>query len=475
MTQESIIIWFRQDLRVEDHPALQEAIDKSHHIVPLYIYSEEEKNKWKIGAASKWWLHHSLESLSNDLKSLNLKLIIRKGDPEEELKKIIKESQSKAVYWSRMYEPFTIKRDTKIKQALSQGIEVKTFKSSLLFEPWDILNKQGKPFQVFTAFWKSCLAKESSFELSKISKKPSISTPKLHSLTIDELELLPKIHWDKGIAATWHPGTANAKKYVKEFIEKEIVNYKEDRDFPSLPGVSHMSPYLHFGEISPKMIWQMALEKHDFAKEESYLRQLGWREFGYHLLYHFPFTTENPLQENFTKFEWVKNESHLKAWQKGKTGYPFVDAGMRQLWKTGWMHNRLRLVVGSFLVKDLLINWKEGSKWFWDTLVDADLANNTLGWQWVGGCGADAAPYFRIFNPVLQSEKFDPKGEFIRKWIPEIAALPDKWLHKPWEAPEDELRKAGITLGDNYPYPIVNHEEARKKALEKFNTIKAQG
>lgn len=261
---------------------------------------------------------------------------------------------------------------------------------------------------------------------------------------------------------------------LKKTLDSIIPSYTETRDYPSLNGTSHLSPYLHFGEISPCTIWH-AVKSHknlDEAQAEAFLRQLGWREFGYYLLYHFPDTPEQPLKQKFASLSWKTDHKNLHEWQKGRTGYPLIDAGMRQLWITGWMHNRVRMLVGSFLVKDLFINWVEGAKWFWDTLVDADLANNTLGWQWVGGCGADAAPYFRIFNPVTQSEKFDSEGDYIRKWVPELAELPAKWIHRPWEAPEAILREAGVMLGDTYPHPIVNHEQARVAALEAFTELK---
>jgi deoxyribodipyrimidine photo-lyase len=389
------------------------------------------------------------------------------------LQQLVKETKASAVYWSRCYEPESIRRDSQIKTSLrEEGVEAESFNSALLYEPWTIANKQGKPFQVFTPFWKTCQQQELPKSPFPIPKKQSHQLNNVSSLSLSNLELLPKIHWDEGIKKAWEPGTSHAKHILSDFIKKPLLDYQQARDFPAIEGVSRLSPYLHFGEISPRMIWQTVLEAYPAQKEEAacYLRQLGWREFAHHLLYHFPKTPEMPLRKDFIGFPWKKNQDHLHAWKKGLTGYPFVDAGMRQLWKTGWMHNRVRMVVGSFLVKDLLISWTEGAKWFWDTLVDADLANNTLGWQWVGGCGADAAPYFRIFNPITQGEKFDKSGEYIKEWIPELADMPAKWVHKPWEAPEQVLRQAGVVLGKTYPFPIVDHAQARVEALQAFSS-----
>lgn len=470
------IVWFRQDLRIEDHPALVAACQKGS-VLPVYIHGSDGEGNWGLGGASKWWLHHSLESLGQELKSIGLSLVIRQGNALQELEMLIAETGAFAVYWSRRYEPACIERDTEIKrELLSKKIDAQSFNSSLMFEPWTIANKQGKPFQVFTPFWRNCLSNNPEPERPVAAPKDA-SGPKqpVAGLRIDDLELLPRIHWDEGIKGTWKPGATHAKACLSQFLKGAILEYKEARDLPAIEGISRLSPYLHFGEISPRMIWHTVVKAYADRKDEveCYLRQLGWREFAHHLLFHFSQTPEMPLRKDFMSFPWKKNPGHLKAWQKGLTGYPFVDAGMRQLWHTGWMHNRVRMVVGSFLVKHLLITWNRGAEWFWDTLVDADLANNTLGWQWVGGCGADAAPYFRIFNPITQGEKFDPEGVYVRKWIPELAALANKWIHKPWEAPDDVLRGAGITLGKTYPKPIVDHAKARVDALAAFSSIRS--
>jgi len=467
------IVWLRQDLRTEDHPALDAAL-KRGKVVPLYIWSPAEDKAWPMGGASKWWLHHSLKSLENELRLLGLPLVIREGKSIDVLQEVINETGADAVFWSRTYEPYALKRDSEVTAQLKeQKVLARSFIGNLLFEPWTIQNKQGKPFQVFTYFWKTCLQQDQEFTLLPSPVRVTSKPIEIESLPLENLNLLPKNPWDEGIAHTWKPGSCYAKEFITYFLEGGAADYGSRRDRPDLPGVSRLSPYLHFGEVSIRTLWNCVIERLGAEIGECYLRQLGWREFAHHLLYHFPKTPSEPLRPEFENFPWMDNNRSLKAWQRGVTGFPFIDAGMRQLWITGWMHNRARMVTGSFLVKDLLQSWQNGAKWFWDTLVDADLANNTLGWQWVAGCGADAAPYFRIFNPITQGEKFDPEGSYVRKWIPELAQLPNKWIHQPWNAPADVLAKAGVILGDTYPYPIVNHNEARLKALEAFEEIKA--
>jgi deoxyribodipyrimidine photo-lyase len=471
-SKKPVIVWFRQDLRVQDNDALNAAITSNLPIIPLYIKEEDSEQKWKMGAASSWWLHYSLINLTQELKKIGLKLIIRKGVCKNILKNILEETSAGTLFWNRCYEPASIKRDSEIKLEISEeGVKVKSFNANLLFEPWDIQNKQNKPFQVFTPFWKSCLQNQIKAPAYLKEKIYNSYVHKLHTETIDDLKLLPIITWDAGFKTYWKPGSTHAEIILNDFLKEDVLHYKEKRDRPDIKGVSFLSPYLHFGEISPRMIWQQVTNRFQSDPQvEPYLRQLGWREFAHHLLYHFPETENMPLRKDFLNFPWKNDTNQLKAWQTGMTGYPLVDAGMRQLWQTGWMHNRVRMVVGSFLVKDLLIDWQLGASWFFDTLVDADLANNTLGWQWVAGCGADAAPYFRIFNPTTQAEKFDPDGTYIRKWVPELSSLPTNWIHKPFSAPENVLRSAGVDLGTTYPRPIVDHAKARDLALEALKT-----
>jgi deoxyribodipyrimidine photo-lyase len=437
-----------------------------------------------MGAASKWWLHHSLTSLQHSLRERGSDLLILKGHAETELIKLCKQTGAHQVFWNRCYEPHAIQRDSKITASLQEkDIGVTSFNGSLLQEPWQGLKKDDTPYRVFTPFWKA-MQKKGVHPYSFIPSKelPAITDAliKKNNYSVTSLHLLPDIAWHTEISKIWQPGEPGANLVLQAFLDDALMFYPEERDVPDTRGTSRLSPHLHFGEISPWRIWKSVQEwsirttsTGSIKSAEAYLRQLGWRDFSHHLLYYFPHTSNDPLDERFTSFPWNnKYQEHLGNWQKGLTGIPIVDAGMRELWHTGWMHNRVRMIVASLLTKNLLIPWQEGANWFWDTLVDADLANNTMGWQWTAGCGADAAPFFRIFNPVRQGERFDPKGRYVRKWIPELAALPGKWIHQPWEAPEDKLTQAKVKLGTNYPKPIVDLSESRKRALSAWNEIK---
>lgn len=476
MADKPTIVWFRQDLRRSDNPALFEAAQNGS-VLPVYILDDENAKEWRMGGASRVWLHHSLLSLN---KSLNGKLVLKRGDAASIIPELAKESGAGTVYWNRCYEPWRIARDKGIKEKLeADGVEAKSFNGSLLWEPWDIKNQSGDPYKVFTPFYKKgCLqAKEPREPLDAPSR---LSYTDVESLSLDELELLPPDReggWDEIMISHWCVGEDGAQARLTAFLEDGIQNYKEGRDHPAQDNVSRLSPHLHFGEISPSQVWYEAKLKgeidHLGSNLEHFLSELGWREFSHSLLYHFPHITWENLQAKFNDFPWKTQESkHLEAWKRGMTGYPIVDAGMRQLWETGYMHNRVRMIVGSFLVKHLLIHWHRGEEWFWDCLVDADLANNSASWQWIAGCGADAAPYFRIFNPMTQGEKFDGAGKYVRRWVPELKDMPDKYLNRPWEAPADVLKKAGVTLGSDYPEPIVDHMAARERALEAFQSIK---
>jgi deoxyribodipyrimidine photo-lyase len=473
-----VIVWFRQDLRLADNPALTAAIERGIPILPAFIWSPAEEGDWPPGAASKWWLHHSLVALDRSLHQAGSRLIVRQGGALETLRRLIRESGAKSVFWNRRYEPHAIKHDSLTKSALrSEGIDVESFNAALLHEPWAIHNKARKPFQVFTPFWRTCLEKG---DPSAPLPAPGALNPLPvwpASQSVEALELLPGTDWAGGIREAWDPGERGAAGSLNRFVAGAFEDYATGRDRPDQPGTSRLSPHLHFGEISPRQIWdrvrQAAAGRAETPhpppwRESRFLAEIGWREFAHHLLFHFPQTTREPLRPEFGWFPWREDPSFLRAWQRGRTGYPLVDAGMRELWTTGWMHNRVRMIAGSFLVKDLLIDWRAGARWFWDTLVDADLASNTLGWQWVSGCGADAAPYFRVFNPVSQGRKFDPAGDYIRRWVPELARLPDDWIHCPFEAPAGALAAAGVTLGGNYPEPVVNHSIARNVALEAY-------
>ena len=474
MSSAPSLVWFRNDLRLADNPALHAAIQRGAAVVPVFIHAPDAEAPWPPGAASCWWLHQSLGALAASLRARGSRLVIRRGPPQQHLLALVKETGADAVFWNRRYEPAIIARDTKIKTSLlAGGVAAESFNAALLHEPWTIQNQSGKPFQVFTPFWKHCLAKSDPAEPLPAPKKMFSPKSWPESLALRALELEPKIKWAEEMRAAWSPGETGAETQLRKFLRIAFANYSADRNRPDLAGTSRLSPHLHFGEISPRQIWH-AVRRHAEAKNISeatwrssqYVAEIGWREFAHHLLFHFPHTPEEPLRANFKKFPWRINAEWLQRWQTGQTGYPIVDAGMRELWATGWMHNRVRMIVASFLVKDLLLSWRDGAAWFWDTLVDADLAQNTSGWQWTAGCGADAAPYFRVFNPMSQGEKFDPRGDYVRRWCPEIAKLPDAWLHRPWEAPPEILARADVCLGRNYSPPIVNHAAARAAALK---------
>lgn len=467
------LVWFRQDLRVADNPALAHAA-KQGEVACLYVLDETEDSQGRpIGAASRWWLHHSLKRLEKSLGGL----ILLRGDPREILPEVAKKIGADGVYWNRCYEPYAIGRDTALKSRLSDdGLDVKSFNGSLLFEPWEIETQSGEPYKVYSAFWRACL--KLKVEAPTRAVKLDAANCKGVGDQLDDWKLLPtKPNWAKGFEEEWHPGEEGAKQRLEAFLDQGLEGYGELRNRPDLPNVSRLSPHLHFGEISPRQIWSATKLATDaeprLSKDGSkFLSEIGWREFSHHLIYHFPKMATENWRSEFDAFPWVKSGDELKAWQRGQTGYPIVDAGMRELWTTGYMHNRVRMIVASFLIKDLRIHWREGEAWFWDTLVDADLANNVAGWQWVAGSGADAAPYFRIFNPVTQGKKFDPNGDYVRRWCPEIAKLPDAHLHAPFEAPPEVLEEAGVALGKTYPQPMVDHAKAREAALQGYERVK---
>jgi deoxyribodipyrimidine photo-lyase len=466
------IVWFRRDLRLSDNPALTQGAKSP--IIPLFIW--DENDPYKPGGASKWWLYKSIISLQKSLSNHGLKLILRQGSPLTILKEITSSHNVSAIYWNRCYEPYEIERDKEIQEFFEGRLDCQSFSSSLLLEPWMLKTRSGSPYQVFTPYWKALRALEAF--------PPPLPCPLnlkgyVQSILSDRLEnwgLCPQPDWSKGLDEEWVPGEEGAQKNLSSFLVNSLQRYTKNRNLPSYKGTSKLSPHLHWGEISPRQIWHVTLSNNlgePFQDSWSFLSEVTWREFSYYLLYHFPKLPTNPLRKQFEQFPWVEDEASLHRWEKGVTGFPIVDAGMRQLWEIGWMHNRVRMIVASFLVKDLLISWKKGAAWFYDTLVDADLANNSLNWQWVAGCGVDAAPYFRIFNPVLQGQKFDPQGRYVRRWVPELTFLPTKYIHAPWEAPGHILDSAGIKLGETYPFPIVDHKKARMRALEAFSIMQA--
>lgn len=471
MADRPSIVWFRNDLRLADNPALAAAVRARGPVLCLYVLDEESPGVRALGGAARWWLAGSLRALDQSLREIGGRLVLRRGAAACVVPALAAAIGAGVVHWNRRYGAAGLKVDGAVAAALAkQGVGVETCQANLLFEP------EGKPPRVFTPFWRRmCAGLEPRQPLQTPRRIEPVSN--IASDNLDDWRLEPgKPDWAGGLRATWTPGEGAARKRLKDFLT-QISGYASRRDRPDDDATSRLSPHLRFGEISLFQIWHAAKFAADgnarVARDvEKFLSELGWREFSYHLLHGFPDLARKSLQERFAAFPWVKDKKALRAWQQGHTGYPIVDAGMRQLWRTGWMHNRVRMVVASFLVKHLLVNWTEGERWFWDTLVDADPANNPASWQWVAGCGADAAPYFRIFNPVLQGETFDPDGRYVRTFVPELAELPDGFVHKPWTAPPLVLQSAGVALGKSYPSPIVNHAAARKRALEAFGKLK---
>ena len=460
------LVWFRQDLRLADNPALCAALARGGPVVPVYIDSEQEEGAWRAGGATLWWRHHALAALDASLQALGSRLLLRRGPALAELRDLATEVGADAVYWNRRYEPLARARDTQVKESLrAADLLAESRNGSLLAEPWELRTQGGGPFQVFTPFWRKLLA---TIEPPAPQPAPTrIPAPPAWpaSLALDALGYLPRIRWDGGLAEAWQPGEAGAARQLEQFIETALRGYADARDLPAVPGTSRLSPYLHHGELSPRQIWHAVIGSDAAARGGKYLAELVWREFSYHLLHHFPHTPEAPLRAQYRDFPWREDARLLEAWQRGRTGVPLVDAGMRELWHTGWMHNRVRMICASYLVKNLLQPWQAGARWFWDTLVDADLAANTQGWQLTAGCGADAAPFFRIFNPVTQGERFDPRGAYQRRWLPELARLAERAIHAPWEQPQPVLQAAGVVLGENYPQPLVSLADSRQAAL----------
>lgn len=476
------IVWFRRDLRLADNPALHAALDDNFEaIVPVFIHAPGELGHWAPGGAQRVWLHESLQALSKALEALGSRLVIREGPSQEALDTLIEESGATAVFWNRLYDPREVARDRVIKKHLSDsGLQVESFQAHLLYEPWTVKTKQDTPYKVFTPFWNNVRHRAISNPLPKPSSLPEV-WPRIGSQSIDSLALLPNIPWDAGIRARWTPGEQGSHERLEEFLDGSADDYDNSRDIPAEAGTSYLSPHLHWGEIGPRQLMHRVeewLAAHPAPAPrqhiDSFQSEIGWREFAHHVLFHFPETPEKSLDTRFQAFPWLEDAHALRCWKRGTTGIPMVDAGMRELWQTGYMHNRLRMTVASFLTKNLRITWQEGARWFWDTLVDADLANNTLGWQWASGSGADAAPFFRIFNPARQGARFDPDGTYVRHWVPELQRLDKKHIHTPWAAPSAALEAAGIRLGETYPQPIVDLKQSRQEALEAFSQIKNQ-
>jgi deoxyribodipyrimidine photo-lyase len=468
------IVWFREDLRLADNPALHAASATKRPLVCVYIHDEKTPGIRSLGGAARWWLHGSLQALDEALSKHRGQLTILRGASADTLPKLAIAVGAHCVYWNRRYDEPGRTIDAVITAALEKHkIEVATFNGRLLNEPWTVKNTSGKPFRVFTAYWRAALAKDSPEPPLPAPRDPRFHTLprglKLEPVALGALALEPQSpDWAGGLRGQWQRDEPSAKAHLRRFLKSALREYPTDRDRPDRRGTSRLSPYLRFGNISVRQIWHGAQEARSPANTRQlgkFLAELGWREFNYHVLYHYPDLAQRNFQSRFDPLRWRADRRALSAWQRGQTGYPIVDAGMRELWTTGWMHNRVRMVAASFLVKHLLIDWRKGEKWFWDTLVDADPANNAANWQWVAGSGADAAPYFRIFNPILQGEKFDPDGSYVRRWVPELARMPACVIHRPWTAKAVQLAAAGIQLGKTYPRPIVDHDRARTRAL----------
>jgi deoxyribodipyrimidine photo-lyase len=472
------IVWFRQDLRLSDNPALTAACRECDQILPVFIDDPREQTLTQVGAASRVWLHHSLQALQQSLQDKGSDLLVAQGASLDVLKALVAESGASRIFWNRCYDPITIERDSHIKQALST-LKPKTFNGLLLHEPWENLKADGTPYKVFTAYWRKAAAQiDSDLDSVKPLSAPKViqTFDKLNEKStirssIDELCLLPERNWHKAMMQSWVVGEKAAQAQARKFLKTTVADYDDARNLPAVQGTSELSPHLHFGEITPKQILYRLLGGNATSLlptgELTFAKEIVWREFAHNLIYHFPHIIEKPLDTRFENFKWADNTAtHLQAWKKGQTGVPIVDAGMRQLYATGWMHNRVRMIVGSYLVKNLLIPWQAGEQWFRDTLVDADLASNAMGWQWVAGSGADASPYFRVFNPILQGEKFDKHGEYVYRWVPELISVPEKFVHKPWEL--DAQSRAVL----DYPHPLVDLKMTRLRALDAFSAIK---
>ncbi len=480
---KTAIVWFRRDLRLTDNPALAAALARCERVIPVYLQAPEEEQPWQPGGAARWWLHHSLTALAAELEQRGSRLIVAGGASLQTLRRLIQSTGATECHWNRLYEPATVERDTRVKQALREdGLHCESHNASSLFEPWTVKTAAGEPYRVFSPYWRRCM--QQLTEQPNPAAAPELAPEVLprvpaevDSRTIASLGLLPSIPWDGGLAETWQPGERGALARLDAFLSGPLAGYSEGRERPAEHGTSMLSPHLHWGEIGPRQVLAAVGDSRFDAGAvgpEHFIRELGWREFSIQMLFHFRDTPLVPLDPKFADFPWRTDNADalLLAWQRGRTGIPIVDAGMRQLWHTGWMHNRVRMIVASLLTKNLRLPWQEGARWFWDTLVDADLASNTQGWQWAAGSGADAAPYFRIFNPVLQGERFDKEGDYVRRWCPELAKLPKKIIHQPWMAKSGLLEQVGVRLGRNYPAPVVDLRQTRAEALAAFEQLK---
>lgn len=467
--QRPALLWFRQDLRLFDHAALHAAVGTGRPVLPVYVLDDAAAGEWAEGGASRWWLHHSLASLTRDLKAVAAPLVLRRGETVAVLAALARDVGAAEIYFGAAVEPWARALELRVRDALmAEGVAPRRFRTRTLFDPESIRTQTGGVYGVYTPFSRTCFGTGGPKPPVPAPRRvPAIDPPASDKLA--DWGLLPlKPDWAAGLRESWQPGEAGAQAALARFVDGAMTRYAARRDFPGEMGTSRLSPHLHFGEISAARVWHAVAER---PGAEKFLKEVLWREFSQYLLWHHPALPEAPLRDFFARMPWRDDAVGLAAWRRGRTGVPIVDAGMRELWRTGWMHNRVRMVVASFLVKHLLIDWRAGQNWFWDTLVDADLGSNAASWQWVAGCGADAAPYFRVFNPVLQGQKFDPDGAYVRRYVPELAGLRDAYIHAPWEAPAAELAQAGVVLGRDYPAPIVGLAEGRARALAAFGGL----
>ena len=475
------VVWFRHSLRLRDNPALVDAAEKGP-VVPVFVWAPDEEGKWAPGGAACWWLHEALTDLGEQLSARGSQLVLRTGPTTDALREVAEATGADRVVWNRRYEPNLAGRDDDVRRDLEErGVRVDVFGGQILHDPEAVETTSGGPYHVFTPFWKKVRGENllrTGVPLDAPDLEPPDEWPS--SQPLDALGLTPEaqagVDWAGGLRDTWTPTEDGAHERLAYTLEHVLGPYEDERNRPDLDGTSRLSPYLHHGQISPRQVWfeveQWAAERNRHEDARPFLREIVFREFSYHWVHHYPNTPDETYRDNFRDFPWRHDENRLERWKRGETGYPIVDAGMRQLYETGWMHNRVRMIVASFLTKDLMQHWHAGARWFWDTLVDADLASNTFNWQWTAGCGADAQPFFRVFNPVSQAERYDPQGDYIRRYVPELRDVADDAIHAPWTAAPMLLSEAGVTLGETYPAPIVDHQEARDDALAAYNTIK---
>ncbi len=464
------VVWFRQDLRMADNPALIAAATAGR-VLPVFVLDDDAAGQWAMGGAHRWWLHGSLASLARDLAEAGAPLVLRRGSAARIIPELVASCEATAVHAGQMVEPWARAQDEAVAKALPEGVELQLHRAATLFEPGSIRTKTGGTFAIYTPFANAARAVPAP-------PAPKPAPKRLHGVDSesDKLEswhLLPtKPDWAEGLRDTWQPGEASAQDRLKRFLKDKLDQYPTGRDLPGEDRTSMLSPHLHWGELSPAQVWHAAEQAGSGEPLHVFMAELLWHEFSAHLLWANASMGEESQRADFHKLRWRDDPNGLRAWQQGRTGVPIVDAGMRQLWHIGWMHNRVRMITGSFLVKHLLVSWVDGERWFWDTLVDGDLAVNAQSWQWVAGSGTDSQPFFRVFNPVTQSGKFDPEGHYIRRWVPELADVPSNWLHAPWTAPTDVLAQAGVTLGQTYPRPIVELAKGRDRALAAYGAMR---